>query len=116
MRIWDRVPTEDLCRKHLLGEHRELHGLWNILVRVELDGADAAEVGYSRHPETQRWLGHRAALRARHAELVTEMERRGYNHASPLLPDGAGRGRPSAPQPLDDQFAALRAKGCECRC
>ena len=30
MRIWD-VPPSLLCRQHLLGEHRELHGLWRIL-------------------------------------------------------------------------------------
>ncbi|NCS72473.1 MAG: pyrimidine dimer DNA glycosylase, partial [Candidatus Magasanikbacteria bacterium] len=30
MRVWDIHPKY-LCRKHLLGEHRELHGLWNIL-------------------------------------------------------------------------------------
>ncbi|MDD3940683.1 MAG: pyrimidine dimer DNA glycosylase/endonuclease V, partial [Candidatus Pacebacteria bacterium] len=29
MRVWDIHP-KDLCRKHLLAEHRELHGLWNI--------------------------------------------------------------------------------------
>ena len=28
MRIWDIEP-ERLCRKHLLAEHAELHGLWN---------------------------------------------------------------------------------------
>jgi len=30
MRIWD-IPANKLCTKHLLGEHSELHGLWNIL-------------------------------------------------------------------------------------
>ena len=30
MRVWDIHPKH-LCRKHLLAEHRELHGLWNIL-------------------------------------------------------------------------------------
>jgi hypothetical protein len=33
MRIWDIEP-EKLCRQHLLGEHRELHGLWVILIRL----------------------------------------------------------------------------------
>jgi len=32
MRIWD-VHVKHLRRKHLLGEHRELHDLWNILTK-----------------------------------------------------------------------------------
>ncbi len=32
MRVWDIHPKH-LCRKHLLAEHRELHGLWNILTK-----------------------------------------------------------------------------------
>ena len=75
MRIWDIEPRR-LCRQHLLGEHRELHGLWNILT---LD-----KKGYSRHPETRRWVGKLAALFARHVQLVAEMERRGFTHRSPL--------------------------------
>lgn len=31
MRIWDIHPSL-LCRKHLLGEHRELHAIWSILI------------------------------------------------------------------------------------
>lgn len=42
MRIWDIQPKY-LCRKHLLAEHRELHGLWNILTKHKAKG------GYSRH-------------------------------------------------------------------
>lgn len=75
MRIWD-VDPRMLCRSHLLGEHRELHGLWNILVH--------GKAGYSRHPETRRWEGKLAALFERHEALVAEMLRRGYRHYSPL--------------------------------
>src|SRR5690606_28858341 len=75
MRIWDVDPCL-LCRSHLLGEHRELHGLWNILTR--------GLIGYSRHPETRRWEGRLKALYLRHEALVAEMERRGYRHHSPL--------------------------------
>ena len=32
MRIWD-LPPALLCRQHLLGEHRELHGLWIVLTQ-----------------------------------------------------------------------------------
>jgi hypothetical protein len=75
VRIWDVSPSL-LCRQHLLGEHRELHGLWRILIEDRK--------GYARHPETRRWRGKLAALYERHEALVEEMARRGYQHASPL--------------------------------
>ena len=108
MRIWD-LPPRALCRQHLLGEHRELHGLWNIL-RLRLKG-------YSRHPETLRWVGKTRALAARHERLVAEMARRGYGHATPL-PDAAllgPRRQTARVQTLAEQRARLRGKGCECR-
>ena len=75
MRIWD-VPVSDLCRVHLLGEHRELHALWTILT--------TDRKGYRSHPETKRWIGKLTALSRRHEEQVAEMQLRGYTHASPL--------------------------------
>ena len=107
MRIWD-LPPSFLCRQHLLGEHRELHGLWHIL-REDRQG-------YAHHPETRRWRGKLAALYERHEALVEEMARRGYQHASPLDPRQATG---SAVQndfvdPLEAQFAILRNKGCSC--
>ena len=107
MRIWDVDPAL-LCRKHLLGEHRELHGLWNILVH--------GKVGYSFHPETRRWQGRLAALHRRHEQLVEEMHRRGYEHASPL-PIELATG--SAVQtifidPIETQLRLLREKPCDC--
>lgn len=107
MRIWDVTPGA-LCRSHLLGEHRELHGLWNILTR-ELKG-------YRAHPETRRWEGKLAALYRRHEALVAEMGRRGYRHASPL-DEALARG--SAEQevfvdPPERQLEILRAKPCDC--
>jgi len=77
MRIWDVAP-KILCRPHLLGEHRELHGLWNILTKHGGVG------GYARHPETLRWVGRERALYLRHEALAAEIERRGYNHRSPI--------------------------------
>lgn len=76
MRIWD-IPPSELCRQHLLGEHRELHGLWNILTSDRPE-----ERGYWNHPETQRWVGKLGALMVRHAKLVAEMFERGYKHRS----------------------------------
>ena len=75
MRIWD-LPPEQLCRAHLLGEHRELHAVWVVLTE--------GRAGYRIHPETRRWEGRLAALHARHEALVGEMQKRGYRHASPL--------------------------------
>ena len=77
MRIWDIHPKY-LCRKHLLAEHRELHGLWNILTIHQAKG------GYSRHPETLRWLGKTLDLYNRHDLLVQEFSIRGYSHHTPL--------------------------------
>lgn len=77
MRIWD-VDPKLLCQKHLVAEHRELHGLWNILTKHECKG------GYSKHPETLRWVGKTKALFNRHKTLVEEFNQRGYNHQTPL--------------------------------
>lgn len=107
MRIWDVSPAI-LCRQHLLGEHRELHGLWRILTEERK--------GYANHPETKRWRGKLAALYQRHEALVLEMERRGYRHASPLDPRLA-TGEPVQRAYVDTpaaQLAILRQKGCAC--
>ncbi len=77
MRVWDIHPKH-LCHKHLLAEHRELHGLWNILTK------HGAQGGYARHPETLRWVGKTRALYNRHEALVKEFARRGYQHQTPL--------------------------------
>lgn len=116
MRIWDRIPPDSLCRSHLLGEHRELHGLWNILIRIE-SGENPSEVGYASHPETRRWIGHRPALNDRHDALVREMLIRGYKHNSPLPgPSDIEIGEATdQPPEIDDQHAVLKAKGCDCR-
>ncbi|HEV2128530.1 MAG TPA: pyrimidine dimer DNA glycosylase/endonuclease V [Thermomicrobiales bacterium] len=107
MRIWD-VPPAILCRQHLLGEHRELHGLWNILTQ--------GKRGYSHHPETVRWQGKLSALYRRHEALVTEMKRRGYRHGTPLDPLLA-TGLPDQTDfvdPIPHQYELLREKPCDC--
>ncbi len=75
MRIWDINPGY-LNRQSLLGEHRELHGLLNIITE--------GKKGYSRHPETLRWVPYRAALAFRHRLLSAEMSLRGYRDLSPV--------------------------------
>lgn len=108
MRIWD-LPPKTLCRQHLLGEHRELHAIWNVLT--------LGKKGYSKHPETIRWKGKLKALYLRHQSLVTEMAQRGYRHNSPLDKSKAiGKSVQNlyidAPQ---EQIEILKSKGCDCK-
>lgn len=102
MRVWD-VAAGYLNRPSLLGEHRELHGLRSLL----LD----RKQGYSRHPETLRWVGCLSALAWRHELLVAEMALRGYVHRSPV---DELTSRPTWPTtyvtPPKEQFDLLRAK------
>lgn len=107
MRIWDVDPAV-LCRQHLLGEHRELHGLWNIHV--------LGKTGYRLHPETRRWEGKLKALYDRHERLVREMEQRGYRHGSPLDASHAtGSGvQDEFIDPPEEQLRLLRGKSCGC--
>lgn len=110
MRIWDIEPQR-LCRQHLLGEHRELHGLWNILTKHGGQG------GYSSHPETVRWVGRQAALLARHNALADEIERRGYEHNSDLdswLARGTTEVQDQFLSSQEEQLQILRNKGCSC--
>ena len=75
MRIWDIDPGY-LNRQSLLGEHRELHGIVSII--------SGNKQGYSRHPETRRWVGYGWALKQRHRLLASEMSLRGYHDQSPV--------------------------------
>ena len=109
MRIWD-IPPKYLCRKHLLAEHRELHGLWNILTKHKGKG------GYSKHPETLRWVGKQKALYNRHEALVKEFLRRGYKHRTPLdkkLATGLGTQNVFI-NSIVEQKVILKKKPCEC--
>lgn len=108
MRIWDIKP-ELLCREHLLGEHRELHAIWNVLTM--------GKKGYSRHPETLRWSGKQKALYKVHDEIVLEMIRRGYRHHSPLdkmLATGGSVQNVYVNTPAE-QVKILQDKHCTCR-
>jgi hypothetical protein len=108
MRVWDIHPKH-LCRKHLLGEHRELHAIYSILANNKQ--------GYRNHPETKRWVGKLRALYTRHGALVKEMGCRGYNHASPLdrkHAKGAAAQKVYVHTPAE-QRVILKEKGCECR-
>ncbi len=107
MRIWDISPKK-LCKQHLLGEHRELHAIWSILVNNK--------TGYRNHPETKRWVGKNKALFLRHQELVKEIKRRGYNHFSPLerrLASG-GLKQDVFINTRAEQKMILKNKNCDC--
>lgn len=73
MRMW-AVDPAFLCRKHLLGEHLELHMFQGILEKRE--GIDLT--GFYYLVETYN-------LQSRHECLVEEMFRRGYyGHKTPM--------------------------------
>lgn len=72
MRMWDLDPRI-LCRKHLLGEHVEMHmfvGTINNNIKIE---------GYLKNN-----LLDVKKIKERHDLLVKEMNNRGYNHKSEL--------------------------------
>lgn len=75
MRVWDLSPGY-LNQGSLLGEHRELHGLRSILLNNKK--------GYSKHPETIRWVSCLSGLDRRHDQLVAEMRIRGYVDRTPV--------------------------------
>ena len=67
------LPPSIMCRKHLLGEHVEMHMLVGTLQK-----------GISVQGYIDNQLVELEHIRARHDELVEEMIKRGYNHKSPL--------------------------------
>lgn len=77
MRIWSPIPVYQLDDKGLLGEHRELHCIWNII-------KNNSTGGYSNHPETLRWWNHIHALFIRHEKQIQEILNRGFKHNSEL--------------------------------
>jgi len=72
MRMWMLDP-KILCRRHLLGEHGELHKFLNDWIhRRSITGRIA---GNAMEP---------LSYKARHDALAQEMVTRGYHHQSPL--------------------------------
>ncbi|MPN24055.1 hypothetical protein SDC9_171449 [bioreactor metagenome] len=108
MRIWD-IPPEKMCRNHLLGEHRELHAMWSIIINNKK--------AYAHHPETLRWKGKLKALYLRHETLVKEMEARGYKHHTPLDPALATGNdvQDEFVNTYEEHVRILKEKGCDCR-
>ena len=103
MRMW-MVDPELMCRKHLLGEHVEIHMMVGSL-----------RCGRSIAGHLDRGQLEPQAARARHRALAAEMQGRGYQHASPL----PGHGRLTAKQQTAKVNAAwslteLRRRCAEC--
>ena len=102
MRIWDVNPGY-LNRQSLLGEHRELHAIVSIIAN--------RKKGYSRHPETLRWVGYGWALKMRHKLLASEMALRGYTDRSPVRThSNKGKWPNTWIDAPDQQFKLLEAK------
>lgn len=105
MRIWDKVPPNKLCSKHLLAEHRETLCIWSVIANNKK--------GYSKHPEVKRWVGHLPALLSRHKCIQEEAINRGYNFKD--LPPAWIGGSATIPEAWDDQLERLKLKGCDCK-
>ncbi len=79
MRMW-MVNPRLMCRKHLLGEHVELHMF---------------VAGIRRGLKLQGYLDKQLLephnIVSRHEQIVRELARRGYRHRSPLPPFRAAR-------------------------
>lgn len=72
MRMWMIDPAL-LCRKHLLGEHNEIHMLVGSILK-----------GKSLEGFVRNGLLEARSIASRHEALAREMEARGYKHNSPL--------------------------------
>lgn len=75
MRMW-MIDPKLLCRKHLLGEHGELHKFipsFHKQYSVDNRVSPVVQIELSSYEE-------------RHEEIAEEMLRRGMNHKSPLPP------------------------------
>jgi hypothetical protein len=73
--MWGIDPKK-LCRKHLLGEHVEMHMF-----------AGTIKKGISISGYLSRGLVNPREIQSRHDLLSEEMQKRGYNHQSPLSID-----------------------------
>lgn len=109
MRVWD-LPPGILCRQHLLGEHREIHCIFNVILR--------GRKGYCNHPEIKRWVGKLGALKNRHDLVVQEMKKRGYGHYSNIDLTEEKTGiflQTKFVNTIPEQISILRSKGCACK-
>lgn len=72
MRMW-MIDPANLCDKHLLAEHVELHMATGSIIK-----------GRSIRGFLKKGLLDPSSIQKRHAQLVEEMQKRGFNHKTPL--------------------------------
>lgn len=106
MRMW-LVPPERMCRKHLLGEHVEMHMF-----------AGSLRKGKSMQGYIDKGLVYFPLLKSRHDDLATEMVKRGMNHESELRMDpklrAAVHSQPKHWFPFNEARAELFRRCPEC--
>lgn len=108
MRVWD-IPAHYLCRQHLLAQHLEIHTIFSVIYNKKK--------GYSKHPETLRWINKLDQLKLMHELTVREMQRRQFNHKSPLpdnIPIAKLRDNYGVVDPIWRQIHEIYRKGCAC--
>jgi hypothetical protein len=106
LRVWD-IPVNYLCDKHLMGQHLEIHTIFNVISNNKK--------GYSKHPETLRWVGKLDELALVHEQTVVEMLLRDFNHKSPIdLKPADLRTNYAKVDPVWKQIHSLYRKNCEC--
>ena len=103
MRMWMTDPAM-MCRKHLLGEHVELH---------------MASAWIARGRRIDGWVNNNCleprAIARRHKALAREMMRRGYKHASPLAQPAVAKHQcPTARVDRDAAAKELRRRCLDC--
>ena len=102
MRMWG-VEPKGMCRRHLLGEHVEMHMLVGTI-----------RAGKSVRGYTDTGLMDLSQVRTRHDALAREMVRRGYRHGSPLPPFTIPEGTPVGSVDVRANRIALTARCTDC--
>lgn len=117
MRVWD-IPVSQLCNKHLVAQHHEIHCIYSIITN--------GKKGFAHHPEVERWRDNLPQLWIIHELTVYNMRERNYQHKSPMPVrleslEGFIHTKtivsfimPDPWQPVEEQIRILKAKGCDC--
>lgn len=103
MRMWN-VKPELLCRKHLVGEHGEMHMF-----------KGAIEKGKSIEGFLTKGFVNIGQIKKRHDELAKEMLRREYNHLSPMKRFKEGKKKQTVDVKKSLRELSKRCKDCRRR-
>jgi len=95
------VDPKKLCRKHLLGEHLEMHYFRGTIVKGK------SVLGY-----ILKGLVETGKIKERHDQLAKEMKRRGYKHQSEM---GNFQVAPSGFVDVQKNLKELSNRCLECR-